>query len=81
MRRIPAAIILTVIAVAAGAADNRAVTVKGKKGASAAAYKTNYYALVIGNNSYRNLPKLKTAVNDAREVERVLREKYGFKTI
>lgn len=39
-----------------------------------------YYALVIGNDDYRSLPKLKTAVADAREVERVLRESYGFQT-
>ncbi|PYS78955.1 MAG: hypothetical protein DMF67_10685 [Acidobacteria bacterium] len=39
-----------------------------------------YYALVIGNNDYISLPKLKTAASDAREVERVLRESYGFQT-
>ncbi len=30
----------------------------------------NYHALVIGNNDYQLLPKLKTAVNDAKEVAR-----------
>lgn len=39
-----------------------------------------YHALVIGNNQYRNFSTLTTAVNDARETERLLREKYGFKT-
>jgi uncharacterized caspase-like protein len=39
-----------------------------------------YYALVVGNDDYRSLPKLKTAAADAREVERVLREYYGFQT-
>ncbi|HET9492086.1 MAG TPA: caspase family protein [Methylomirabilota bacterium] len=38
----------------------------------------NYRALVIGNNEYRHLRKLKTAVNDAREVARVLESQYGF---
>ena len=38
-----------------------------------------YHALVIGNNDYRNLPDLKTAVNDARTVAAVLAEDYGFK--
>ena len=38
-----------------------------------------YYALVIGNNDYRLLPPLKTAVNDAREVARVLEAEYGFR--
>jgi hypothetical protein len=40
----------------------------------------NYYALIIGNNNYRNLPKLRTARHDAKEVKRVLEQKYGFKT-
>jgi len=39
-----------------------------------------YHALVIGNNNYANLPKLETAVNDAKMVEAVLREKFGFNT-
>src|SRR5262249_44558757 len=38
------------------------------------------YALVIGNNNYRYVTKLKTAVNDANAVAQVLREQYGFKT-
>ena len=37
-----------------------------------------YHALVIGNNHYRVLRSLRTAVNDAREVARVLEERYGF---
>ena len=37
-----------------------------------------YHALVIGNNDYRNLPKLNTAVNDATATAELLREKYGF---
>jgi hypothetical protein len=40
----------------------------------------NYYALVIGNNNYNKIPKLKTAVNDARTLAGVLTERYGFKT-
>ena len=39
----------------------------------------NYYALVIGNNEYRKLPKLQTAVEDARTVGTLLEERYGFK--
>jgi hypothetical protein len=38
----------------------------------------NYRALVIGNNSYANLQKLKTAVNDARKLANILKEMYGF---
>jgi hypothetical protein len=41
---------------------------------------SHYYALVIGNDDYASLPKLKTAAADAREVERVLHESYGFQT-
>lgn len=40
----------------------------------------SYYAVIIGNDNYDSLPKLRTAVNDARRVDRVLRERYGFKT-
>ena len=39
-----------------------------------------FHALVIGNNDYAYLPKLDTAVADAEAVERLLRERYGFKT-
>lgn len=37
-----------------------------------------YYALVIGNNEYRELPKLRTAVEDARVIGQLLKEEYGF---
>ena len=39
-----------------------------------------YHALVIGNDDYVSLPKLTTAARDARAVERLLRETYGFQT-
>jgi hypothetical protein len=37
-----------------------------------------YYALVIGNNHYTALPKLKTARNDAQMVSHLLKNNYGF---
>ncbi len=37
-----------------------------------------YHALVIGNNAYAHLPKLKTAVSDAAAVATTLRETYNF---
>ncbi len=37
-----------------------------------------YFALVIGINDYATLPKLKTAVADARTVAETLRQLYGF---
>ena len=38
----------------------------------------DYHALVIGNNKYRFLPKLRTAKNDAQEVGHILKDNYGF---
>jgi formylglycine-generating enzyme required for sulfatase activity len=40
----------------------------------------NYHALVIGINDYqdRDIPDLKTAVNDAREIADILKTQYGF---
>ncbi len=49
-------------------------------GTSAPQAAARFYALIIGNNNYPSLPKLKTAVADAREVEKLLREEYGFRT-
>ena len=40
----------------------------------------HYYALIIGNNRYTNFPHLESAINDAKMVDNVLKEKYGFKT-
>ena len=37
-----------------------------------------YHALVIGNNNYRELSRLRTAVNDAQAVATILREQYRF---
>lgn len=37
-----------------------------------------YFALAIGIDHYKHLDRLGTAVNDAKEVARVLREDYGF---
>lgn len=39
-----------------------------------------YRALIIGINDYedKKIPDLKTAINDARAMAEVLREKYGF---
>jgi|TARA_Y100000031_G_scaffold144666_2_gene176426 hypothetical protein len=38
-----------------------------------------YHALVIGINKYKHLPKLETAVRDAKAVAQVLEKDYGFK--
>ncbi|MGH9901721.1 MAG: caspase family protein, partial [Pyrinomonadaceae bacterium] len=47
---------------------------------SAPAAGGGYYALVIGNNAYTSLPRLKTAEADARAVAALLKEFYGFET-
>jgi len=39
-----------------------------------------YYALVIGNNEYKHLPDLMTAVFDAQQTAKLLTEKYNFTT-
>ena len=40
----------------------------------------SYNALIIGNNDYKQLTKLKMAQKDAVAVARLLRESYGFET-
>lgn len=40
----------------------------------------NYHALIIGNQAYSHMPNLKTPGNDARELDKILRARYGFKT-
>ncbi|MEX2617441.1 MAG: caspase family protein [Alphaproteobacteria bacterium] len=37
-----------------------------------------FHALVIGNNDYRMLPQLKTAVGDAQAVAALLKQRYGY---
>jgi len=39
-----------------------------------------YFALIIGNNKYKHLQNLKTAVTDAEETAKILSEKYNFET-
>lgn len=41
----------------------------------------DYYALVIGNNDYADLPRLETAVSDAAAVAELLRSRYAFKDV
>jgi hypothetical protein len=40
----------------------------------------HFYALIIGNNDYANMPTLKTSVNDAKAIDEILRVRYGYKT-
>ena len=40
-----------------------------------------YYALIIGNNDYDKLEDLDNAVNDAKDLEKVLRENMGLRPL
>ena len=40
----------------------------------------NYHALIIGNNNYPHFMDLLSARNDAEEMDRILKTKYGFRT-
>lgn len=53
-------------------------TVVAKEEAAASSF-GRYHALVIGNQDYKYLQDLKTPLSDAREIARILKEKYGFK--
>ncbi|MBC8451978.1 MAG: caspase family protein [Rhodospirillaceae bacterium] len=50
------------------------------KHAAASGRRGQPHALLIGNNDYRHLGDLMTAVNDAEVVGKLLREEYGFRT-
>ena len=54
--------------------------VKGKTTLAKFTTDEKYYALIIGNNNYDKHENLDNAVNDAKDLEKVLREKYGFDT-
>ena len=38
----------------------------------------NYHALIIANSNYRYMDKLRTPVNDARDIDHLLTGRYGF---
>jgi len=62
-----------------GQKTTRGVIDAGKTSSGANALEPgSYYALVIGNNNYKYLTKLQTAVNDAKDVAQILRDTYGF---
>jgi TPR repeat protein len=73
-----ALLVLSVGVTSSQGQEQRGTTIIHQDGGSAVA-KGNYYALVIGIDDYPSpLPKLKTAVGDARAVSSVLSERYGF---
>lgn len=66
MQRLLSILALIVLLVAPGAARAQQVELG------------RYYALVVGVNDYRKMPKLQTAVNDASAVHDLLRREFGF---
>jgi hypothetical protein len=40
----------------------------------------SYHALIIGNQNYQYLSDLNTPINDAQEIDKILRQQYGFNT-
>jgi len=56
----------------------RGVTVDPTPASTPATPRGSYYALVIGNNNYKFVNHLQTAVSDAQAVAKMLRESYGF---
>ncbi len=75
-------VVLAVVLLSAFACGQKPVPKRGVKplstGPAPVAASGPYYAIVIGNNSYRSLPKLQTAVHDATEVAKLLELHYGF---
>lgn len=64
-----------------GVIANQKTAIKPLKSTSIPELKLgNYHALIIGIDDYVKLPKLKTALNDARAIESLLNQAYGFKT-
>ncbi len=57
------------------------ITRTGLEAANEIIPKGKYYSLLVGNNDYIYLNKLKTAVNDAREVGKILKNDFNFETI
>jgi hypothetical protein len=64
-----------------GTSDTRGAKLNDDPKAKAAAeLNGHYYALVIGINNYRHLPKLTTAAPDAQALATLLHTQYGFET-
>ncbi|HEX5756293.1 MAG TPA: caspase family protein [Arenimonas sp.] len=75
----------TVLTQAGAAAGDDVATAPVGKGAGSMPRDVDmgrYFAVVVGNNSYRdsNYPALKSAANDATAVSDMLRKRYGYET-
>jgi len=86
-RRLLCLMVFSLVAALSGVTAPGAETATRQRGVAPAASQPGsapqhgaYYALVIGINNYRYLPKLKTALGDAQAVASTLRSQYGFET-
>jgi hypothetical protein len=61
-------------------ADEKTLPVKASSKSYPSVDFGRFYALIIGNNDYKQLPTLKTSINDAKAVDEMLRTRYGYKT-
>jgi hypothetical protein len=77
---LPLLVVLVVGLLASALTPRPARAQQSGPGQTASTAGAPYYALVIGNDDYAFLPKLTTAVKDARSVAYVLRSSYGFQT-
>ncbi|HEX8457784.1 MAG TPA: caspase family protein [Pyrinomonadaceae bacterium] len=73
-RFLATALVVSCVCLAVTAAQERGIGVGGQTEAG------RYFALVIGNNNYQYVQRLKTAEDDAREIDTLLRTQYGFQT-
>ena len=58
--------------------EKRDLAVEAKKGLDTALLNTKYHAIIIGNNNYKYIKKLNTAIADANAVDKMLRENLGL---
>jgi hypothetical protein len=79
-RLIPVLIVLIVASAAAHSQQSkqREVAPVESQTPTATQQRGTYQALVIGIDNYQNLPKLGTAVSDAKSIAKVLQKQYGF---
>lgn len=81
-------VLLTVFVINCGfvQAQSRGITLEPVNPASSLSFTKGYYrALIIGNNNYQDTtgswPSLKTALTDARAIQKILKNNYGFTDI
>lgn len=60
--------------------ENKDVAAKQDKESISGLNFGRYYAVVIGNSEYKEIPNLKNPASDASNVASLLKQRYGFKT-